>query len=466
MQNHFKKIFICCSILTVLMLNGQYKNPPNIIIIVADDLGYGDLGIFNNPIIKTPNLDQLAAEGIKMTDCYASSPMCSPSRAGLLTGRAPYRTGVYDWIAPDSTMYLTKEEVTIATLLKKKGYQTASIGKWHLNGKFNVPEQPQPNDHGFDYWFGCQYSLKHLDPDGFFRNGESVITKGYAADIVADEAIDWLEQKRDPSLPFFQYIGFLEPHEPIFSPSGLTVEYADHGKRAEYYANVANLDQAVGRIIKKLDDLNLSESTLVFFTSDNGPAQYTPNGYFNKSHGSAGPYKGYKRHMFEGGLRVPGIFRWKGTIAPGQTNETPMANTDLLPTICKLTGIKIPKDLILDGTDIGPIFYDKKMKRKKPLHWHFYDPWGGPQSLIRDGDFILGAQWNVGDFHKNGRFHPKEVSIIKSAELTDFKLYNIKKDVRQDIDISEMEPKIFKNLKKALIALHKDVMIEAPYIQK
>ncbi|MCK0135465.1 sulfatase-like hydrolase/transferase [Arenibacter sp. S6351L] len=458
-------IFIGCSILSVFVLNGQSKNPPNIIIIVADDLGFGDLRSYGHPFIKTPNLDRLAEEGMKMTECYASSPMCSPSRAGLLTGRIPYRTGVYDWIAPDSTMYLPKKEVTIASLLKKGGYQTASVGKWHLNGKFNVPEQPQPNDHGFDYWFGCQYSLKHLDPDGFFRNGEPVTTKGYAADIVADEAIDWLEHKRNFSQPFFQYIAFLEPHEPIFSPPGLTEQYVGHGKNAEYYANVANLDQAVGRIIKKLDDLNLSENTLVFFTSDNGPAQYTPNGYFNKSHGSAGPYKGYKRHMFEGGLRVPGIFRWKGTIVPGQTNETPMANTDLLPTICKLTGIKIPKYLKLDGTDIGPIFYNKEIKRKKALHWHFYDPWGGPQSLLREGDFILGAQWNVGDFHKNGRFHPNEVSIIKSAELTDFKLYNIKKDVHQDTDISEMEPQIFKKLKKALIALHNDVIIEAPYIQ-
>ncbi|WP_034235119.1 sulfatase-like hydrolase/transferase [Arenibacter certesii] len=463
MQFHLK-ILCIISYLLAPMLGAQSINPPNIVIIVADDLGYGDVGSYGHKFIKTPNIDKLAEEGIKMTDCYASSPMCSPSRAGLLTGRAPYRTGVYDWIAPDSTMYLPKEEVTIASLLKTKGYQTASIGKWHLNGKFNVPDQPQPDDHGFDYWFGCQYSLKHLDPEGFFRNGEAVTTNGYAADIVADEAIDWLEQHRDPGLPFFQYIGFLEPHEPIFSPLSLTEEYKEHGKKAEYYANVANLDQAVGRIIKKLDELNLSENTLVFFTSDHGPAQYTPNGYFNKSHGSAGPYKGYKRHMFEGGLRVPGIFRWKGTIAPRQINETPISNTDLLPTLSKLAEIKLPKSLVLDGTDIGPIFYNEKINRKKALHWHFYDPWGGPQSLLREGDFILGAQWNVGDFHKNGRFQPKEVAIIKSAKLTDFKLYNIKNDLHQEKDISEMEPRVFKKLKKALIASHKDVMLEAPYI--
>ncbi|WP_176225581.1 sulfatase family protein [Arenibacter troitsensis] len=457
-------IILCCC-LSSQNVHTQTLDLPNFVIILADDLGYGDLGIYGHPWIKTPNLDKLAEEGIRMTDCYASSPMCSPSRAGLLTGRVPYRTGVYDWIAPDSTMYLPIEETTIASILKTKGYQTASIGKWHLNGTFNVPNQPQPDDHGFDYWFGCQYSLEHLDPVGFFRNGKAVTSKGYAADIVANEAIGWLEQRRDPDRPFFQYIAFLEPHEPIMSPVDLIEQYLDQGKKAEYYANVTNLDRAIGRILNKLDELGLSESTLIIFTSDNGPAQYTPDGYFNKSHGSAGPFKGYKRHMFEGGLRVPGIFRWKGKIAPGQISATPISNTDIFPTLSQLAGIEIPKELVLDGTDISPIFHNEEVKRIKSLHWHFYDPWGGPQSLLREGDFVLGAQWDAGDFHKGGRFHPKEVSVIKSTVLTDFSLYNIKHDQYQVMDISKSEPRVFKKLKKALITYHKEVMEEAPYIK-
>lgn len=456
--------FLILSIYITPSLIHSQTNLPNVIIIVADDLGYGDLGSYNNKIIKTKSLDKLASEGIKMTNCYSTSPMCSPARAGILTGRSPYRTGVYDWIAPDSTMYLPKKEITIAKLLKKKGYQTSSIGKWHLNGKFNTTTQPQPNDHGFDYWFGCQYSLKHFNPEGFYTNGIPNSTKGFACDIVADEAINWLEDIRKPNIPFFQYICFLEPHEPIMSPSKLTASYIKHGKKAEYYANVQNLDQAIGRLIQKLDALKLSENTLVIFTSDNGPAQYTPNGYFNKSHGSAGPLKGYKRHMFEGGIRVPGIFRWLGKISPNQIIDTPISNTDFLPTICKLARISLPTDRTIDGTDISPIFENKKIKRKTPLHWHFYDPWGGPQSLLRKGDWIIAASWDVGDFHKRGRFDPNEIKIIKGSKLKEFKLYNIVKDKHQDVDIAAEHPKLFNKLKKQLKKSHKSVMLEAPYI--
>ncbi len=457
-------LLIVCLLCIFHAIIGQNHLRPNIIIIVADDLGYGDVGIFDNKIIKTPNIDQLAADGIKMTNCYSSSPMCSPARAGLLTGRAPYRTGVYDWIAPDSIMYLPKKEITIAKILKKSGYQTSSIGKWHLNGKFNTVNQPQPNDHGFDYWFGSQYSLKHFNPEGFYLNGEPKKTEGFACDIVADEAINWLEDIRNKDAPFFQYVCFLEPHEPIMSPQYLTENYQEYGIKAEYFANVTNLDQAIGRIINKLDELHLSENTLIFFTSDNGPAQYTPNGYFNKSHGSAGPLKGYKRHMFEGGIRVPGIFRWKGTIQPGQINDIPMSNVDLLPTICQLAGAEIPSDRIIDGADISAVFKNEVPKRNKPLNWHFYDPWGGPQSLLRDKDWIVTATWDVGDFHKKGRFSPEEVEIIKNSKLKYFQLYNIREDVHQDVDVAEQNPEIFEKLKKQLVESHRSVMNEAPYI--
>ena len=244
----------------------------------------------------------------------------------------------------------------------------------------------------------------------------------------------------------------------------LTEDYQEYGIKAEYYANVTNLDQAIGRLINKLDELHLSENTLIFFTSDNGPAQYTPNGYFNKSHGSAGPLKGYKRHMFEGGIRVPGIFRWKGTIQPGQTNDTPMSNVDLLPTICKLAGAEIPSDRIIDGADISAVFINEVPKRNKPLSWHFYDPWGGPQSLLRDKDWIVTATWDVGDFHKKGRFSPKEVEMIKNSKLKYFQLYNIREDVHQDVDVAEQNPEIFEKLKKQLVQSHRSVMNEAPYI--
>ena len=441
--------------------------PPNFLIILADDLGYGDLACYGNKIIQTTHLDQLAAEGMLLTDCYASAPMCSPSRAGLLTGRVPYRTGIYDWIAPDSSMNLPQKELSIATYLRQHGYTTSHIGKWHLNGKLNSTEQTQPYDHGFDYWFSTQYSLPHKDPDGFICNGypEREI-EGYSCQIVARETADWLKNKRDKRKPFFQFVSFHEPHEPIMSPPELTAQYKEQGKKAEYYANVTNLDRAVGDIMDALEEEGILENTVLVFTSDNGPAEYTPNGYFNKSHGSAGPLRGYKRHQFEGGIRVPGIIRWPGKIVAASQSETPVSNVDFFPTFCQLAGIDLPTDRKIDGTDISPLFSGKEIQRKNPLHWHFYDPWGGPQSLLRKGDWILGAAWNVGDFHEKGRFDPqKELPLIKSTELQDFSLYNIREDIHQDQDVAKEYPKITKRLSDHLISLHKEVAAEAPFPQ-
>ncbi len=448
-------------------LNYRQSGPDqvNFLIMLVDDLGYGDLGCYGNPDIKTPNLDHFASQGLILTNGYASAPMCSPSRAGLLTGRTPYRTGVYDWIAPDSVMYLPDSEITIPELLVKYGYQTSLIGKWHLNGSLNVINQPQPQDHGFESWFACQFSLRHLNPEGFFKNGKAVQTEGYACDIVADEAIKWLSSERNPNRSFFQFINFLEPHEPIMSPPNLVDEYSNYGVKAEYYANVQNLDKAIGRVLDFLDSIELNQNTFVFFTSDNGPAQYTPNGYFNKSHGSAGALRGYKRHMFEGGIRVPAIARWPGFIEAGITSSQPVSNVDLLPTICRIANIPIPDDRIIDGGDITPIFDAKPIQRKVPLHWHFYDPWGGPQSLVRKGDFMLGAYWDVGDFHIQGRFSPRqEIPIIKGSELESFELYNLRKDIHQDFDVKYENPKLFEEMLNLLTSLHHSVVDEAPFI--
>lgn len=449
-----------------IVLQDTSEELPNIMIILVDDLGYGDLGSYGHSVIETPNLDKLAHGGMRFTSCYASAPMCSPSRAGLLTGRVPYRTGVYDWIAPDSTMYLPKKEISIASLLRDAGYQTCLTGKWHLNGKFNVDEQPQPDDHGFDYWFGAQYSLPHLDPEGFVRNGEEVETKGYACDIVATESIDWLKNIRKGDKPFFQYVNFLEPHEPIMSPPDIVSKYAEHDIKAEYYANVTNLDQAIGQIMDTIDEMGLAENTLVIFTSDNGPAQYTPKGYFNKSHGSAGPLKGFKRHMYEGGIRVPGILRWPNRISEGMVSDIPISNVDILPTICSIVGIESPSDRVIDGTDLSKLLFENQpVERSIPLHWHFYDPWGGPQSVIRLGDYMVGASWNVGDFHTGGRFDPpNEVPVIRQSSLSTYEMYNLTDDVHQDEDIKESNPELFERMSEELRRLHKSVMEEAPVI--
>src|SRR5262249_48953055 len=277
----------------------------NILIILCDDLGYGDLACFGHPSIRTPNLDKLASQGMRLTSCYSASPVCSPSRAGLLTGRNPTRSGVYSWIAPDNPMHLPASEITLATLLRRIGYRTAHVGKWHLNGAFNSSKQPQPGDHGFDHWFSTQNNAapNHENPKNFVRNGKAVgKMEGFSCQIVADEAINWLKSGRDSPNPFFLFVCFHEPHELIASPPDLVKSYpaAKNEDQAQYFANVTNMDLAVGRLLKTLDDLGTADNTVVLFTSDNGPETLNRYKTARRSYGSPGPLRGMKLWLFEG----------------------------------------------------------------------------------------------------------------------------------------------------------------------
>ncbi|HEC42969.1 MAG TPA: arylsulfatase [Bacteroides sp.] len=437
---------------------------PNIIILLADDLGWGDLACYGNENIRTPALDKLSAEGILFTDAYSSAPMCSPSRAGLLTGRNPGRAGIYDWIAPDSSHYLKKDEVTISRLLNEDGYQTAICGKWHLNGTMGVSEQSQPDDHGFDYSFATQFSSNHLAPTGFYRNGEKLYRQnnGYSCDIVTNDAINWLENSWDGESPFFQFVSFHEVHEPIASPPDLLVEYSDAGKKMVYYANVANLDRAIGNYLSAIEEMGLKENTIVIFTSDNGPAPWS-KGYFERSYGETGGLKGRKRYLWEGGIRVPCLIRWPATIPAGQINDVPVSNVDFLPTLAGICGIDIPVDLHIDGSDISSLLTGKEFDRELPLNWHFYGPFDGPNSVLRSGDWIITASWN-GGMYSRGRFTRSWISEIKSAELTDFKLYNIREEISQETDLKNEYPEVYKRLKQELILIHHDVREDSPFL--
>jgi len=288
----------------------QADQRPNIIVIICDDLGYGDLACYGHPHIQTPNLDQLAADGIRYTDFYSTAPVCSASRVGLLTGRSPNRAGVFDWIPegkaarPDAReqVHMRDTEVTIPKLLKAAGYATAMAGKWHCNSMFNSPEQPQPGEAGFDHWLATQNNAapSHANPINFVRNEESVgPIEGYSCQIVADEGIDWITEhhKENPDQPFFFYMAFHEPHEPIASPEEIIATYrpiAVTEKEATYFANVENVDRAVGRLTDTLKDLSIDDNTLVIFTSDNGPE--TLNRYPNASYswGRPNPLRGMK----------------------------------------------------------------------------------------------------------------------------------------------------------------------------
>jgi arylsulfatase A len=372
------------------------KELPNFLVLLADDLGYGDIGCYGNDTIYTPNLDRLAQNGVKLTSFYAASPVCSPSRAGLLTGRVPSRTGIYEWIMHNSDVHLPASELAISTYLQGAGYQTSLFGKWHLNGKFNTQEQPQPHDHGFEYWFATQNNAypSHQNPENYILNGQPVgLLEGYSCEIAADYAIEWLKRERDNSLPFFMFLSFHEPHEPVASPQWIIERYYSHIKdpdRAQYYANVTNMDFAIGKLIDHLEETGLIKNTVVFFSSDNGPETLNRYPEAPRSFGTPGPFRGMKLDLFEGGIRVPGIFRFDGVFPSGVEMDVPISALDLFPIACHLANMELP-DVVLDGEDVTSILMGDALRREKPIFWHYFSA-NDYQVALRDGDIkVLGA---------------------------------------------------------------------------
>ena len=354
---------------------------PNVITILVDDLGYRDIGCYGGPV-KTPVLDKLAAGGVRFTDFHSGAPTCSPSRATFLTGRHHIRAGVYSVITERlHKMHLLKSETTIAEMLKGNGYATAHFGKWHLGMPVNNRDNPTPADHGFDYWFGLVNGPgpSHKNPTQFLRNGKRVgQIKGYSCQIVVDEALTWLDKKRDADEPFFLNLWFNEPHAPIAAPDEIVSQYgALNDQAAIYSGTIDNTDRAIGRLIARLEKLGELENTIIVYASDNG--SYRPE--------RNGELRGQKGSQFEGGHRVPGIFYWKGGIPGGRVEDEPAGVVDLLPTLCGLIGIKKPAKVHLDGSDLTPILTGSgKFKRHQPLFWMV-----GANMVLRMGDHTLFA---------------------------------------------------------------------------
>lgn len=451
--------------------NTNSESKPNIILIVCDDLGRGDLGCYGNNIIQTPNLDKLASNGILFTDCYSSSPVCSPSRAGLLTGRNPNRTGVYDWIA--GAMYLKSEEITIAEQLKKAGYLTGLFGKWHLNSKFNSDKQPTPGDQGFDYWFATSNnaSPSHKNPGNFVRNGTRTgKIDGFSAYIVADEFNKWADGIKQKKNPFFAYVAFHEPHEPIASDEQLVEKYKDKSKvhgQDLYYANVSQVDKAVGKIVSFLKENNLEQNTLVFFTSDNGPETWMRYPGAWRSHGTPGEIagvelRGMKLHMTEGGIRVPGILYWPEKIKEPRIEKIPVCSIDLLPTFCDLAGVAQPNDRKIDGQSFIPLLNNQEFERKKPLFWFYYNAFSYTTMAMRKGDFMMLAR-RTGDHYMPGTgFTPERMASIKEIDPRSYELYNLNDDVGQTRFVQDVYPKVFDEMKSELDKIFSDIQNDAP----
>ena len=269
---------------------------PNVVVLLADDLGWKDIGCYGGPV-KTPTLDRLAARGVRFSDFHSGAAVCSPSRATTLTGRQHLRCGVYSWISDwEQNSHLLLREVTLAEVLKSHGYSTVHLGKWHLGLPTRDRQKPTPADHGLDYWFatGNNAQPSHKNPVNFVRNGVPIRkTEGYACQVVVDEAIAWLDEKRDPDKPFFLNVWFHEPHAPLAAPDEIVSQYGDPKDPAAIYSGtIDNTDRAIARLLKKLEQVDAPENTLIIYSSDNGSYRADRVGHL----------RGTKGSNFEGGI--------------------------------------------------------------------------------------------------------------------------------------------------------------------
>jgi arylsulfatase A len=470
------RVLVGVALATVVCSGRAATEPrPNFVVILCDDLGWGDIAANGHPHIRTPHLDRLAAAGIRFTSCYSASPVCSPARVGLLTGRSPNRAGVYDWI-PAATersaqegsrhlVHLRKSEVTLPRLLQQAGYATAVSGKWHCNSRFNDAAQPQPGDAGFDHWFATQNNAapSHANPVNFVRNGQPVgPQQGYSCQLVAREAIGWLEAQRaqKPAQPFLLYIAFHEPHEPVASPPDLVARYRDTARNddeAQYFANVENMDRAVGDVLGALDRLKLADNTIVFFTSDNGPETLLRYPGSRRSYGSPGPLRGMKLWTTEAGCRVPGILRWPGHVKPGQVTDEPISALDLLPTFAALAGAKVPAGLKLDGADFRPALQGRPVARAQPLYWVYFNALNEQRVALRDGPWKLLARLDGGGTPRLSNVTTATAPKVREAKLTDFSLYHLSNDIGESRDVSAEQPARLQALSARMESLYREL---------
>ena len=407
------------------------KKRPNIIYILADDLGYGDVGCYGQLKVRTPNIDKLAAEGMMFTQHYAGSTVCAPSRCSLLTGlhtghcyiRGNYETGGYQKAIPAET-------VTIAEVLKGVGYNTSCIGKWGLGGP---DTEGLPNLQGFDHFFGYlgQVQAHNYYPDHLWRNTEQVPLGGtvYSHDLLTEEALGFIAQNEKD--PFFLYLAYTIPHSAIEVPEigdYASEDWSDTEKK--FAAMVTRMDADVGRIIDLLKKLGLDSNTIVMFTSDNGP--HSEGGHSASYFDSNGIYRGIKRALYEGGIREPMVVRWPGKIKPGIVSDHISAMWDIFPTCCELAGAQTPDGL--DGISFVPALLGKSQKQHEYLYWEFHE-YGGKQA-VRKGKW-KGVRLNM-----------------KTVADPPVELYDLEADPSESTNLTSGNPTKAAELKALMIEAH------------
>ena len=450
------------SILVMQMVSASGQKP-DILVLLADDLGYADIGKYGS-YGDTPNLDRLVENGIKFTNCYAGFPNCSPSRASLLTGKIPNRAGIYNWRKSGSEMHLMDTEITLAEILKSVGYQTAHFGKWHL-GSLSAKDhlnQPQPVDQGFDYSFGTEDNAKpsHRNPINFIRNGEELgELQGYSCQIIADDVINWISELSTNESPRLMYVAFHEPHGPIASPPELIEKYKELKNetlhlpegttKAQYLANIENLDMAIGRIIDFLNETDRLDNTLILFTSDNGPV----------NQGSQGTLRGLKGEVYDGGIKVPAILSYPEYQRNIAVDE-PIWFPDFLPTIVSISASEYKEPIELDGMDISPLFNNLELERVRPMFWAFYR--SSPELALRSGRYSLIGRCDDQELRTHW-ISRKDMDFIKHMKPIYFELYDVESDPEQINDISQDHPLVYQKLKNSLLDILAEVQQEGPY---
>lgn len=404
------------------------KRPPNIIVIFADDLGYGDLGCYGAEKIRTPRLDAMAAEGMRFTDFYCSAAVCSPSRAGLLTGRYHVRMGINTVFFPQSQDGLDDTEITVAELLREQGYATACIGKWHLG---HLP-QYLPTRHGFDHYFGLPYSNdmhveKRGDPPVPLMRGEAIIEQPVDQSTITkrytEETVQFIRQHRER--PFFIYLPHTMPHVPLY----VSDAFSGQSKAGLYGDVIEEMDWSTGVILDTIKELGLDENTLVIFTSDNGPWLH-----YGEHGGSAGPLREGKGTTFEGGLRVPCVMRWPGVIEAGRVEHGVACTLDFFPTFARFAGGAPPQDRPIDGVDIGPVLRGAGKRAHEDFHY-FHQ---GQHQAMRSGPWKLKRPF-------------KGMAYAKPIEHSTL-LFNLADDPGEEVNLFEKHPEIAARMEAAMEA--------------
>jgi arylsulfatase A len=417
------------------------EQTPNLVIIFADDLGYGDLGSYGHPTIRTPSLDRMAAEGQRWTQFYVAASVCSPSRAGLLTGRLPVRNGMYGTVGrtrvffPDSPNGMPQEEVTLAEVLKERGYATAIFGKWHLG---HLPDY-LPGQQGFDEYFGIPYSndmdlVKEYSRDLFrepvsetwnvpLMDGTEIVERPAQQTTITrrytEHALDFIERHRDQ--PFFLYLPHNMPHVPLFR----STEFVGHSAAGIYGDVIEEIDWSTGQILAKLRELGIAERTLVVFTSDNGPWLT-----FGTLAGSAGPLYQGKGTTWEGGMRVPALFWWPGTIEPATVLDLG-TTMDLFTTAARLGHGHLPSDRAIDGINLSAVLFGTGSSPRDVVPFYRYNE----LYAIRKG-------WFKAHFITQGEYGMGPERTMHDPPL----LYHLGRDPGEQFDVADEYPEVLQDL--------------------